>query len=117
MTDKLHILQHALGVGDYGDKPSYRNHFVTGVGSTDYPICQALVEQGLMQIRPMSKSLTGGGDCFVVTPQGVDYVALNSPEKTPEPKLTRSQKNYRAYLAAECNFSFGEWMRFRKATP
>ena len=114
MDDKLHILQHSLGLDRYGQGNQYRNHFVTGAGSLDHPICLALVEQGLMQIRSMSKVLTGGDDCFVVTPKGVDYVALNSPQRPPEPKLTRSQKNYRAYLAADCDFSFGEWMRFPK---
>lgn len=92
MDSELHILQHALGVGTYGDKRSHRNHFVTGEGSLDYPVCKTLVDKGLMQIRPMSKALTGGDDCFVVTPKGVDYVALNSPKRPPEPKLTRSQK-------------------------
>lgn len=115
VDSELHILQHSLGVGDYGDKQSYRNHFVTGEGCSDYQICQALVEKGLMKIRPMNKMLTGGDDCFVVTPKGIDYVALNSPQRPPEPKLTRSQKNYRDYLAADCDFSFGEWMRFPKA--
>lgn len=81
MDSELHILQHSLGVGDYGDKPSYRNHFVTGKGSSDHLICQALV----------------------------------SPMRPPEPKMTRSQKNYRAYLDADCGFSFSEWMRFSKA--
>lgn len=115
VDSELHILQHSLGVGDYGDKPSYRNHFVTGKGSSDHLICQALVEKGLMKIQPMDKMLTGGDDCFVVTQKGIDYVALNSPMRPPEPKMTRSQKNYRAYLDADCGFSFSEWMRFSKA--
>lgn len=115
MDSELHILQHALGVGSYGDKQSHRNHFVTGEGSLDYPVCKTLVDKGLMQIRPMSKALTGGDDCFVVTPKGVDYVALNSPKRPPEPKLTRSQKNYRDYIRSESDCSFREWMGFRKA--
>lgn len=115
VDSELHILQHSLGVGDYGDKPSHRNHFVTGEGGSDYQICQALAEKGLMKIRPMNKALTGGDDCFVVTPKGIDYVALNSPRRPPEPKMTRSQKNYRDYLDADCDCSFGEWMRFPKA--
>lgn len=111
---QLHILQHSLGLDSFGGGNMYRNHFVTGPGTTDYPICQSLVQLGLMQIRPVSKVLTGGSDCFVVTPKGIDWVALHSPTRPPERKLTRSQKNYRAYLAADSGFSFGEWIRLAK---
>jgi len=113
MDSELHILQHSLGVGDYGDKPSHRNHFVTGEGGSDYKICIALADKGLMKIRPMNKALTGGDDCFVVTPKGIDYVAFNSPMRPPEPKMTRSQKNYQDFLRSECNESFAEWMGFK----
>lgn len=117
MNEKLHILQHSLGVDKYGEGAQHRNHFVTGPGSADYSICQGLVQLGLMRIRSMSKALTGGDDCFVVTPQGVDYVALNSPAKPPEPKLTRSKKNYRDYLRSECSESFRDWMGFPRKLP
>ena len=40
-------------------------------------------------------TLTGGDSLFRVTPQGIDFVALNSP--TP-PKLTRGQKRYRDFF-------------------
>ncbi|MHB0986236.1 MAG: hypothetical protein ACYC05_11690 [Sulfuricella sp.] len=36
MDSKLHILQHSLGLDKYGDGNQYRNHFVTGPGSTDF---------------------------------------------------------------------------------
>lgn len=68
-TKKLHILRHALGVGDSGTKPSYRNHFVTGLGSKDYDNCVALVESGHMAQRKGSQ-LTGGDDLFIVTESG-----------------------------------------------
>lgn len=97
MDSKLHILQHSLGVGDYGDKHSHRNHFVTGKGSSDHLICQALVEDGLMVIRLMNKALTGGDDCFVVTAKGIDYVTLNSPKRPQEPKLSRGKIRYKRY--------------------
>lgn len=94
MESQLHILQHALGVGDYGDKPSYRNNFVTGEGGSDYQICQALVKQELMKIQPMSKVLTGGDDCFIVTPRGIDYVAINSQKRPPETRKSKSKLRY-----------------------
>lgn len=110
VDSELHILQHSLGVGDYGDKPSHRNHFVTGAGCADHLICQALVDKGLMSIRPMNKALTGGDDCFVVTPKGVDYVALNSPSR---PKLSKSKERYMRYREYnECFDSFIDFCRW-----
>lgn len=110
---QLQILQHALGVGDYGDKESHRNHFVSGEGGSDHKACLSLVDLGLMRVHVMSKGLTGGDDCFTVTPKGIDYVALNSPMRPPEPKMTRGQKRYREYQLSECCESFAEWMGFK----
>lgn len=110
MNDGLRILQHALGVDKYGEGRQYRNHFATGPGGSDFAICTELVSDGLMLNRG-SSVLSGGSDCFVVTPKGVDFVALNSPAK---PRLTRSQQNYQDFLDADCGFTFGEWMRFPK---
>jgi len=62
-----HILRHSLGL-NYG-REMYRNHFVTGEGSTDYPDCMALVKMGLMTRRAGSE-LTGGDDVFFVTDEG-----------------------------------------------
>lgn len=105
----LHILQHSLGLDDYGQGRQYRNHFVTGPGSKDWDACRALVDAGLMVERPGSL-LTGGDSVFIVTPAGIDFVALNSP---PKPKLTRSQKRYRDYLNSECSGSFAEFIGAR----
>lgn len=110
MNSKLHILQHSLGVNEYGEGRQFRNHFVTGPDSSDFDDCVALVAEGLMKDRGASV-LTGGDSCFVVTPQGVDYVALNSPAAPTPPKRTRGQRRYMAYLAAECGESFGEWLK------
>jgi len=32
----------------------------------------------------------------------------------PPPKMTRSQRNYQAFLDADCGFSFREWMGFNR---
>ena len=109
MDKKLHILQHSLGLDQHGNGSQYRNHFVTGPGSNDFDACRALVSEGLMTERAPSE-LTGGDVLFIVTPKGVDFVALNSPEP---PKLTRSQKRYREFLKSDCGYSFGEWLRCR----
>ena len=58
------ILRHALGLGT-SDR-EYRNHFVTGPDSTDYPHCMALVAEGLMTRRE-SHQLSGGNPIFIVT--------------------------------------------------
>ena len=106
----LHILQHSLGLDQYGNGRQYRNHFVTGPGSKDFDDCRALVSEGMMMEGRAPTELTGGMQLFIVTPKGVDFVALNSPEP---PKLTRSQKRYREFLESDCGYSFGEWLRCR----
>jgi hypothetical protein len=113
MDKKLHILQHSLGLDQYGHGNQYRNHFVTGPGSDDFSDCMALVESGLMK-RHNPREIYGGDYCFTVTSAGIDYVALNSPAPPPQPKLTRSQKRYREYLAADWySDSFAEWLGIR----
>lgn len=67
--EQLSILRHSLGLGEDGRGSSYRNHFCTGAGSTDYPHCMALVESGHM-IRRNGSVLTGGDDLFIVTDAG-----------------------------------------------
>lgn len=107
-ADALHILQHSLGVDQYGQGEQYRNRFVTGEGSTDHPTCMALVDAGLMTRHDGSSLPFGGMDLFYVTDAGKAFVAQNSPEP---PKLTRSQQRYRRYLDADSSASFGEWLR------
>lgn len=106
-SELLHILRHALGVGDDGRRAAYRNHFVTGQGSTDYPLCKELVARGLMTQRS-GNELTGGCDLFVVTEAG-----RSAARPAPAPKLTRSQQRYRAWLDSDSSLRFGEWIRMR----
>jgi len=110
MDSKLQILQHSLGVNQYGQGNQYRNHFVTGPKTTDWPHCMALVSEGLMQRHPPS-ALTGGSDCFTVTDAGRAYVAEQSPKPPKPTKLTRGQQRYRAWLRADCGLKFGEWLK------
>ena len=109
MADKLHILQHALGVDEYGQGEQYRSHFVTGSGSVDYAASMELVAAGLMTRRDGGTLPFGGDDQFHVTDAGRAFVASNSP---PPPRLTRSQKRYRAWLDGPADWmSFGEYLR------
>jgi hypothetical protein len=105
---QVQILRHSLGLTR--SATAYRNHFVTGHGSDDHPICMALVDAGLMQLHPPS-ALTGGDDCFTVTEKGRAYAIEHAPKP---PKLTRSQRRYEAYLDADCGMTFGEWLKGRK---
>ena len=76
MSNEQHdILRHALGLG----KREYRNHFVTGPGSTDYPSCEALVAAGLMTRRAGSQ-LSGGDFIYHVTNDG-RTAAYQEPKK------------------------------------
>lgn len=110
---ELSILQHAIGRDEYGQprsagNPEFRNHFVTGEGSTDYPTCMALVGQGLMT-RRAGNAITGGDDCFFVTDAGREYVREHSPKP---PKMTRSQRRYESFLREDSSLSFGEWLKY-----
>jgi hypothetical protein len=63
------VMSHALGI--QGNKPAYRNHFCTGEGSDDFPICESLVAKGLMERH--SHSWTPDY-IYTVTPAGCDFV-------------------------------------------
>lgn len=100
---QLQILQHALGLDQYGQgPPTIRNHFCAG--GDDVPDCAELVALGLM--RTFRHSFLPYFNC-TVTDLGVIAVQEQSPKP---PKLTRSQQRYLAYLKANTGFSFGEWL-------
>ena len=80
MSKWLHILQHSLGLDKYGKGRQYRNHFCTGIGSTDYPGCQLLVSMGFMTEHSGSE-LSGGDSIFCVTQAGIEYVVRHSLEE------------------------------------
>ncbi len=104
---ELHILRHALGVGDGGTERSYRNHFVTGEGGADHQHCMALVARGYM-VRRANHPLTGGSDLFNVTQAGREAVQEHTP---PPPKLTRSQQRYQQFLNYDGGVTFGDYLR------
>ena len=110
MKAKLSILQHALGLNQFGQGTQYRNHFVTGPGCHDYEVCMALVMEGLMTVRK-GNELSGGEPIFFATAKGIDFVALNSPVPPTTPKLTRGQIRYQKYREfSECYDSFAEFL-------
>lgn len=111
MTDKkLSLLQHALGLNEYGKGQRYRNHFVTGPGSEDYPVCVELVGMGLMEER-QDTGLTGTDTLFTVTQEGIEYVDHHSPM---EPVLTQAQRRYRQWLNSDIGETFIQFLKRTK---
>ena len=90
-TEQLHILQHALGVDEYGQGRQYRNHFCAGGG--DIGICESLISLGLMK-RHKTTVVLPDFNCSV-TEAGKQAMAEQSPKP---PKLTRSQRRYLDFL-------------------
>lgn len=80
-NEQREVMRHALGL-NRGSR-EYRNHFVTGPGTTDYPHCEALVAAGLMTRRD-GNQLSGGDQIYSVTDAG--RAAL----KTPNAKATEA---------------------------
>jgi hypothetical protein len=111
MTERVRVLQHCLGLNEYGQGTGYRNYFVTGEGTTDWPVCVAAVADGLMT-QTKGSAITGGDDVFRATPAGMEWVQMNSSKA---PVLTRSQRVYRTYLRADSSLSFGEWLKAGRA--
>jgi hypothetical protein len=66
---QIGILRHALGLKSDGSGRSYRRHFVTGPGSSDFDDCEALVASGAMTKRAGS-ALSGGDPVYLVTEAG-----------------------------------------------
>jgi hypothetical protein len=101
----LEILQHALGLDQYGQGASHRNYFCAGEG--DEADCRELVAAGLMVEHGQRKWLPYY-NCSV-TEAGREAVNQHSPKP---PKLTRSQQRYRRFLAADCGMRFREWIEY-----
>lgn len=117
MTTILHILQHALGLDEFGRRKhgateDFRSHFCTSPGGSDWDLCSQAVAAGLMK-RYEPTAISGGDWIFCVTAKGEAYVTEHSP---PPPKVSRSRSRYLHYLSsvyAEGGMSFGEWLKGR----
>jgi hypothetical protein len=109
-TRQLEILQHALGVDQYGQGEMYRNHFCAG--GDDEATCRELVALGFMRLWSNADPNTGETPGFPyyncsVTESGKAAMLAQSPLA---PKLTRSQERYRRFLNADSGMSFKEWL-------
>lgn len=110
MSLNLHILQHSLGLDQYGRGNSYRNRYIIGPDGDGFEDCQRLVSEGLMlDLGP--QSMCSGMHCFTVTEAGKKYVADNSPKP---PKISRSKQRYLDYLeVGDCFESFGHYLKYK----
>jgi hypothetical protein len=110
---QLEILQHSLGVDQYGQGRMYRNHFCAG--EDDETICRELVALGYM--KTFTRSYLPYYNC-TVTEAGKAAMLAQSPKP---PKLTRGQERYRRFLRADSGLSFREWLKWyagdRSDTP
>lgn len=105
---QLEILQHALGLDQYGQGVSTRNHFCAG--GDDVAVCAELVAIGYM--RTFQRSWLPYYNCYV-TQAGREAVQRESPKP---PKLTRSQIRWRQWMnvAYVFNGDFKAWLRYEK---
>jgi hypothetical protein len=101
--EQLQILQHALGVDEYGQGEMYRNHFCAG--ASDEPNCRELVALGYAE--QFERSYLPYFN-VVVTEAGKHAMREASPKP---PKLSRGQKRYREFLHADTGRPFIEWLR------
>jgi len=104
---QLQILQHSLGVDEYGRGNQYRNFFCAG--GKDEDTCRELVALGFMK-QHKTTEMYPYFNCSV-TEEGKAAMLRESPEP---PKLTRSQQRYRDYLKADTGFSFREYLETLK---
>ena len=111
MEKTLHVLQHALGLDQYGRGAGHRNYFVTDCGTTDWPTCVMTAADGLMT-QTKGNAITGGGDVFRVTPAGMVWVQQHSPKVL---MLIRVQRTYRKWARADNNMTFGTWLKAHNA--
>lgn len=100
--EQLHILQHSLGVDEFGRGTMYRNRYVCDSN----PEMEALVSLGFMVDRG-AQPIAGGMHCYQVTAAGKVVMREQSPRP---PKLTRSQLRYRAFLNADIGCTFIEYL-------
>lgn len=120
---QLEILQHALGLDQFGQPPKgrkpcddddfpncYRNRFVTDPESPNGQECEALIRLGWMAKPSRQPNFIGGMTNYFVTQAGFDLVKSASPQP---PKLSRSKQRYLEFLdVADLFKDFRAYLRY-----
>ena len=110
-AEQLHILQHSLGVDEYGQGRIYRDYYCVGLDDhKTLAVLRELVKAGWM--REGHKTNDGRDQYFHVTQLGISAMKGHSPAA---PKLSRSAQRYRDFLNADCGMEFGEYLKWRHA--
>lgn len=81
-AEQIELARHALGLPNRRNT-SYRNYFVTGDGSADYPHWMSMVNAGFAA-RRRGGQLTGGDDIFRLTRAGADRALKRGERLDPE---------------------------------
>lgn len=110
-AEQLHILQHSLGLDQFGQGNPYRNHYAVTPGADVWPHLMELVKRGLMEDQGAQR-LWSGMHCFTVTEKGREVMYAESPEP---PKVSRGKRRYEAFLRADNGMKFGEWLKTKWA--
>lgn len=98
MKQKLQILQHSMGLDQFGRGTKYRNRFVSGPGHHDQSSIDEMVRDGLMAVTNVSPGLLGeGGACYHVTRAGEAFIDANSPKPTKKTKSQERGARWREY--------------------
>jgi len=103
---QLQILQHSLGVDQYGRGRQYRNRYAIGPDCDGFSDLVELCEMGFM-LDHGPIGMWGGMHGFTVTDAGRRAMTAQSPNP---PRLTRAQRRYQDYLSADNGMSFKEWL-------
>lgn len=115
--EEQHILLHSLGLSHLRwyekdkllDEP-YRNRFYTSKKTKDYTFIESLISKGLM--FNTQKGWDGSGSTyFVVTDEGINIAKSIATKQVRENKPSRSKMRYELYLHADCDETFGEWLK------
>jgi hypothetical protein len=106
---QLHILQHSLGLDEYGRGRPYRNHYVAG--GDDVNKCRSLADLGLMKEHKPT-SISGNSPWFSVTPAGINTISEQSPKP---PRLSAAKSRYQEYLdVGDCYENFAHFLGYDK---
>lgn len=110
--EQLHILQHSLGVDQYGQGKTYRNHYCVGLdeGNATLADIRALVALGWMVEG--HKINEDRDQYFHVTQFGQFAMKTHSPKP---PKVSRGRQRYLEFLNADSGMTFGEFLKWRSA--
>jgi len=109
------LLLHTLGLSERCEVP-FRNHFVTGEGSPDYPVLVQLEALGDMERRRRPDFLAGDDIVFAATAAGRGRALAAAAASRP--RLTPGQRRYQAWLSVSdaWDISFGDWLKSHART-